>query len=168
MTPVDRHIGTFQFDVTIEGISKDQVNQQFTRVSGLATESEQLTWMQGTDASVNTAPGRVKYADINLERVYDGSDGIYRWRRLIERGGGMDPTESYRKNVYVRLRRRDGSTARAMALIGAWPSRWQMPDLDANSSSPAVETIVLTVAEVFETTEEELAKLPAFKDPSAP
>ncbi len=164
MSSVDRHVGTFQFDVTIEGISSQDVNQQFVRVSGLATESEQLTWMQGTDGSVNTAPGRVKYADINLERVYDGSDALYRWRRQIERGEGLDPTAPYRKNVYVRLRRRDGTTARAMALIGAWPSRWQMPDLDAMSSNPAIETIVLTVQEVFETTEEELSLLPTFAE----
>jgi hypothetical protein len=37
-----------------------------------------------------------------------------------------------------------------MVLYGAWPSRWQLPDLDANSSNMAIETIVLTVADVQE------------------
>jgi phage tail-like protein len=152
MSSTDQHVGTFRFEVTIQGISSQDVNNRFVRVSGLATESEQLTWMQGTDGSVNTAPGRVKYADITLERVYDGSDAFYRWRRYIERGQGItaDVSVSYRKDVTVRLLRRDGSLAREMQLRGAWPSRWQMPDLDATSSNPAIETIVLTVQEVYE------------------
>jgi len=151
---VDQHVGTFRFEVSIDGLSDahQKINNQFVRVSGLATESEQLTWMQGTDGSVNTAPGRVKYADITLERVYNGSDAFYRWRRAIEQGRGIsdESDKSYRRTVTVRLMKRDGTIVREMKLVGAWPSRWQMPDLDATSSNPAIETIVLTVQEVYE------------------
>jgi hypothetical protein len=37
-----------------------------------------------------------------------------------------------------------------MSLKDAWPSRWQLPDLDANSSTMAIETIVLTVTDIVE------------------
>jgi phage tail-like protein len=146
----DRYNGTFRFTVSIDGIADSTVNNHFVRVSGVASESEQLTWMQGTDGSVNTAPGRVKYADITLERVYDGVDEFYEWRRKIERGDGISDGVSYRRTVTIRLMKRDNTVVRVMNLEGAWPSRWQMPDLDATSSNPAIETIVLTVKKVYE------------------
>ncbi|HCH65130.1 MAG: hypothetical protein CL927_10350 [Deltaproteobacteria bacterium] len=156
----DTFVGSFHFEVTIPGVSDTNAayNTKFTRVSGVSSESEQLTWMQGSDRSVNTAPGRVKYADITLERVFDGVDAFYTWRRRIENGQFItaDGTSTgYRRDVVVRMFRRDfrvegTKCVRKMVLRGAWPSRWQLPDLDANSSNLAIETIVLTVSDVEE------------------
>jgi phage tail-like protein len=157
---LDRFVGSFVFEVTIEGMS-GYVNGGFTRVSGISSESEQLAWMQGTDRSVNTAPGKVKYADITLERVFAGRDAFYNWRRRVELGLGISSQgdDPYRKNVEIRLYKRDryatkdlstGTLVRHMSLKDAWPSRWQLPDLDANSSTMAIETIVLTVRDIVE------------------
>lgn len=153
MASLDDFVGSFVFEVSIEGL--DGFYNTFTRVSGVSSESEQLTWMQGTDRSVNTAPGKVKYADITLERVFQGPDNFYRWRRDVELGRGMDSTDAnkYRKDVNIRLYKRDrngspdavGTLVRHVVLVGAWPSRWQFPDMDASASNMATETIVLTV-----------------------
>jgi phage tail-like protein len=155
---LDKFVGSFVFEVSIESL-KGFYNT-FTRVSGVASESEQLTWMQGTDRSVNTAPGKVKYADITLERVFQGPDSFYGWRRDVEEGKGMDSSDAnrYRKTVEIRLYKRDhhadkdqpGTLVRHVTLIGAWPSRWQFPDMDASASNMATETIVLTVQDAFE------------------
>jgi phage tail-like protein len=155
---LDKFVGSFVFEVSIADLPG--FYNTFTRVSGVSSESEQLTWMQGMDRSVNTAPGKVKYADITLERVFQGPDAFYGWRRDVEEGKGMDDsdTNKYRKTVEIRLYKRDhhadktapGTLVRHVKLIGAWPSRWQFPDMDASASNMATETIVLTVQDAFE------------------
>ena len=39
---------------------------------------------------------------------------------------------------------------RSMILVKAWPCKWNMPDLDAGDSSPAIETIELAIVQVYE------------------
>ena len=110
-------VGGFYFEVSFETESEDvspgEINQSFTRVSGVVSQSEQMEFMQGTDPFVMKAPGRSSFEDVTLERVYNGQDAFYKWRH-------------------------------------AWPSRWEMPELDASGSGPAIERITLTVREVYE------------------
>jgi phage tail-like protein len=160
--PIDRYVGKFKFRVYFPSLSqsgglKGSVNQAFVRVSGLATESEQMTYMQGTDNSVNTAPGRVKYNDVEFTRIYDGLDAFYAWRRMVERGLVFSNGD-YRLDVAVELLRRDESVARSMMLRGAWPAKWTMPDFDATSSDGAFESFTLSVSEIYEQDPEELDK----------
>jgi hypothetical protein len=39
---------------------------------------------------------------------------------------------------------------RKIILRGAWPLRWEMPELDASNTSPAMEKITFCVEEVYE------------------
>lgn len=140
--------GAFRFRVYIDN-SDQAVNQAFTKVSGVQSESETMEYMQGTDAYVNTAPGRPKFADVELQRVYNGIDSFYKWRRAIERG------EIVRRTVTIELLDVQNRFVRAMSCIDAWPKAWYMPEMDSQTSSPAMERIVLSVSEVAELTEDE-------------
>ena len=55
-----------------------------------------------------------------------------------------------RRDVTVYLKDSAGKDIRKMVLVKAWPISWNMPDLDANSSSPAIESFELAATEVFE------------------
>lgn len=135
---------SFCFEVVIEGIDDSEVNQAFTRVSGIVSQSEAMEFMQGTDPFVRKSPGRVSFEDIQLERIWNGSDAFYAWRRDIESGG------SEKKDVNVYMRDRLGVVVRHMKLIDAWPARWELPELDASGPNAATERISLTVLEVIE------------------
>ena len=146
---VDTAYGGFRFRlyfINSDGAAEDgQIYEDFVKVSGVDSESEIIEYMQGTDYSVNTSPGRVKFANITLDRVYKGPDGLYFWRRQVE-GGNL-----VRKNIKIEMMTHDNQTCiRSMILEKAWPCKWTMPDLDASSSSPSMETIELAVANVWE------------------
>lgn len=142
-----RILGVFRFRVFISsdygGVAAN-VNQEWTRISGIVTESEVMPYMRGTDSSVGSAPGRTTFQDLQMERVYAGVDDFYRWRRRIEMG------RMEFGDVAVELQNRKGEPVRRMICAGAWPRRWEMPDLDAMNSGAAFEKITLAVADVYE------------------
>ncbi len=151
--PVDYAYGGFRFRLFMADANgkfstdaeSQQINQAFVKVSGVGTESEIIEYMQGTDVSVATSPGRVKYSNITLDRVFKGADELYRWRRRIEQG------YADRRSIKVEMLDLTGQQLiRSMILHGAWPCKWNMPDLDASDSSPAIESIELAVIEVYE------------------
>jgi phage tail-like protein len=141
------YYGGFHFRVFIStefGGLAANVNQAWTRVSGIVTESEVIDYMRGTDLSVGSAPGRTKFEDLSMERVFYGVDDFYKWRRRIEMG------RMELGDLTVELLNRAGNPVRRMVCAGSWPKRWAMPEMDASSSSPAVERITLAVADVYE------------------
>ena len=155
---VDVAYGGFKFRVyfcdatgnELEG--EGTIAQSFVKVSGVDSESEIVEYMQGTDYSVSTSPGRVKFANVTLDRVYKGPDALYHWRRQVEQGSLV------RKNIKIEMLTLNSFTTvdgestciRSIILDRAWPCKWTMPDLDASSSSPSMETIELAVASVWE------------------
>jgi phage tail-like protein len=142
----DTFHNAFCFEVKIAGISEENVNQAFTRVSGIVSQSEMMEFMQGTDPFVRKSPGRVTFEDISLERIWNGSDAFYHWRRAIETGGTQT------RDVSVIMKTRGLTEVRVMTLVEAWPSRWELPELDASGAGAATERITLTVLNVIEGT----------------
>jgi phage tail-like protein len=136
----DNYIGNYQFVVQIDDIN--EVNQTFVRVSGVVSNTEAMEFMQGTDPYVRKGVGRTSWEEVTLERVYNGADEFYDWRIQIENG------DISRRNVTVRLLKPNGEQAREMTMYQAWPSRWELPEMDATGSGPATERIVLTVESV--------------------
>jgi len=136
----DNYIGNYQFVVQIDDVN--EVNQTFVRVSGVVSNTETMEFMQGTDPYVRKGVGRTTWEEVTLERVYNGADEFYDWRVAIENG------DISRRNVTVRLLKPNGEQAREMTMYQAWPSRWELPEMDATGSGPATERIVLTVESV--------------------
>jgi phage tail-like protein len=139
----DNYVGTHNFQVAIPGM--DVLNTEFTSISGVVSTSEEIEFMHGTDPYVRKTAGRVTYEPITMERVYKGVDDFYAWRLEVENGN------IERRDVTVTMMNSAFQAVRAMTLEGAWPSKWEMPNMDAQSSGPAVERITLTVERVRET-----------------
>lgn len=150
-TSADSFVGAFHFEILIQWdpaifqpTDGATLSQLFTRVSGIVSESERMEFMQGTDPYIRVAPGRNKFAEVNLERVFHGVDCLYQWRLYVQRGN-VAPL-----NVDVYMKLPDGTDVRHVSLIRAWPCRWELPEMDATSSGPAIEKIVLAVEEIIE------------------
>ncbi len=139
--------GSYQFRVFIvteaNGVQAD-VNQAFVRISGVVTSSEDIDYMQGTDTSVGTAPGRTKFDDLQMERVYNGVDDFYNWRRRIEKG------HMELGDLSIEMLDRNGNPVRKIVCASAWPKRWEMPEMDATGSNVAMEKITLAVGDIYE------------------
>lgn len=141
---VDNYIGAWNFRVKIDEVTGD-VNQGFTRVSGVVSQSEPMEFMHGVDPYVRKAPGRSNFEDMTLERVYNGTDAFYEWRLAIEDGSIT------RRDVTIEMLKPDGTPVRTMKCINAYPSRWELPEMDTSGSSGAIERITLTMERVIST-----------------
>ena len=139
--------GSYQFRVffvnEMASFNAD-VNQTWLSITGVSSESEPINYMQGTDVSVSTAPGRTTFADVELERIYMGVDQMYKWRRSIEAG------KIQLADLKIELLNRNMVPIREIMIIGAWPKKWQMPDLNAGSSEPPIEKFSLAVSDIYE------------------
>jgi phage tail-like protein len=138
----DAYVGSHNFQVEIDDL--DVINTEFISITGVVSVSEEVEFMHGVDPFVRKTAGRVSYEPIVMERVYKGVDDFYKWRLDVENGN------IERRNVTVRLLDAAFNVKRQMVLEGAWPMKWEMPDLDASSSNAAVERITLSVDRVRE------------------
>jgi phage tail-like protein len=139
----DNYVGTHNFQVEIEGI--DVINTEFVTVSGVVSQTEEIAFTNGSDPYVRKTAGGVEYKPIVLERVYKGVDDFYGWRLEVENGN------IERRDITITMMNSAFQAVRSMTLQGAWPSKWEMPDMDASSSGPAMERITLSVELARET-----------------
>ena len=138
---LDNYIGAFNFKVEIDNVEVE--NAKFLSVSGVVSTSETMEFMHGDDRYIMKQPGRASFEDIELKRVYRQVDSFYEWRLAIENG------VIQRKLVTVSLLLPDMETiVRTMMIHDAYPSKWELPPMDASSSETAVETITLTCSHV--------------------
>ena len=97
----------------------------------------------GNDKIVRKKPGRTTYANITLERGYTATDDLWQWRKNIE-DGKID-----RRAGSVIILDQDGTTEVARYnFFEAWPCKWNVPELDSDSSAMAIEKIELAVEKV--------------------
>lgn len=138
--PTNSYLGSHNFRVTVAGINEPL--DGFQKVSEITCTIEPMTFRHGLDKAVRKAPGRTNFEDITLERVYSGLDEFYMWHREV-RNGKID-----RRTVSIEFLKPDGSVQRRYELYSAYPSKWQLPSMDAGSSNPSVEKITLSVERV--------------------
>ena len=125
--PTTRNLGSLRLRVTIEGIRAPL--DGFIGVSAITSSTERI----------RTAP-----EDVILEREYAGLDEFAQWHHRIING----PID--RRVVSIEFLRDDGATVRTWSLVNAYPSRWVLPPMDADGSSPAVEVITLSAERVVQ------------------
>ena len=89
-------------------------------------------------------PGRTSFDDITLERVYSGLDEFSQWRERIVNG------ELDRRTVAIEFLRNSGDVVRKYSLYQAYPSKWELPEMDAGASNAATEKITLSVERVVQ------------------
>ncbi len=134
--------GSYHFLLEIQGIISDNkiIVGGFKSVSGMDSSTEVVEFKQGNDKVVRKKPGRTTYSNIVLERGYTATDDLWTWRKNIEEG------KIDRRAGSVIVLDQDGSTEVARYnFYEGWPCKWNVPDMNADSSAMAIEKIEIAV-----------------------
>ena len=137
--------GAYNFLLEIQGVIGDAkvIVGGFKSVSGMDSETEIVEFKQGNDKVVRKKPGRTTYSNVVLERGYTATDDLWQWRKNIE-DGQID-----RRSGSVIVLDNDGTTEVARYnFFEGWPCKWNVPDMDSDSSAMAIEKIEIAVEKV--------------------
>jgi phage tail-like protein len=126
--------GSFRFTVEIDGI----VRAAFKECSGFDSTVEIKEYREGGEnATVRKLPGLTKYSNIQLKWGMAEDTDLYDWHREVVDG------DFERKNGSIVLFDRKGEEVARWNFVRAWPTKWDGPDLNAESSDIAIEMIEL-------------------------
>ena len=125
--------GNFNFLVELDGIAR----AAFQECSGFDSTVDIIEHREGGSTTPVKLPGLTKYSNIVLRRGVTDDRELYDWHRRIVQG------DIERKNGSVVLLDRRGQEVARWNFFRAWPSKWDGPDLNAEGSDVAIETLEL-------------------------
>ena len=124
--------GNYNFLVEIDGIAR----AAFQEVSGLDSTLDVIEHREGGDnLSVRKFPGQTKFSNITLKWGMTDDSELYDWHRAAVNG------EVSRRNGSVVLLDRRGQEVSRWNFFNAWPSKWTGPELSAEGSDLAIESL---------------------------
>lgn len=125
---------SFRFRLEIEGLVVAQVSE----VTGLVLETETETYEEGgVNDLVHQLPKRTKYQHIILKRGITELEDMWKWYEDVVSG------RFKRKNGAIILIDAAGEDKWRWNFFQAYPVKWTGPELRAESSTVAFETIEL-------------------------
>ena len=129
---------SFHFAVEFVGLS-DKADTRFTEVGGLAVEmgSEEVP-EGGENRFVQKYPTRAKYPELVLKRGLLKSSSVWDWVRQCLVDYQIEP-----KSLDIKLLNEEHEPLMTWHVIGAWPTKWSVSDLNANNNAIAVESLQL-------------------------
>lgn len=122
-----------------------------SKVSGLRRRTEVIEHREGGDPSTSRkSPGRTTFEAITLERGITHDLEFERWANQVWSLGATHGAEmslrDFRKDLVIELYNEAGQLVLAYRVFRAWVSEYQvLPDLDANATSMAIETLKLEI-----------------------
>ena len=117
----------------------------FSEVSGLDFVTDVVEYREGSSVAHATdkMPGLKKYGDITLKRgVFADDNEFYEWYKTI------DLNKVERRDVTISLLNEEHEPVLTWKVVKAWPRKLSAPVLDAQSSSVAIEELVLACEEI--------------------
>jgi phage tail-like protein len=135
----------FKFRVKWDGVYIAAISH----VSGLTRTTEVVTHREGGDPSTSRkSPGLTAFAPIVLKRGLTQDRSFEQWANLVWQLGAPLGSEvslkEFRKDIVIDLYNEAGQLVYAYKVFRCWPSEYQaLPDLNAESGSVAIETLIL-------------------------
>jgi phage tail-like protein len=125
---------SYRFLVEIEGL----VVGGFSEVSGLQAETQVEEYREGgVNDFIHRLPKETRYPNLVLKRGITDSEVLWKWHQDVVNG------KVIRKSGYIILLDSEGNEKWRWSFIDAYPAKWVGPDLKADSSTVAFETIEL-------------------------
>ena len=129
----------FHFKVEVLGLDND-LDTRFTEVSGLSVEmgTEEVA-EGGENRFIQKYPTRTKYPELVLKRglVLPGS-GIWTWAKKCMEDYAIEP-----RNVFIKLLNEAHQPLMTWNVVGAYPTKWAVSDLNASNNAVAIESLQL-------------------------
>ena len=121
------------FRVEIDGIA----SAGFLEVSGLGADITVVEYRNGNDKNLTPrkVPGDSEYSNLVLKRGMTGDLTLWQWMQEALDG------KLTRKNMSVVLLSDAGEDTLRFDFRNAWPVKWSGPNLNAESSDVAIETL---------------------------
>lgn len=129
----------FHFQVEFDLETAGEADIRFREVSGLAMELEEESFNEGGENRFShKLPGRARYPNLVLKRGLLTDTGVRTWIEDAVRNLIIAPT-----TVWVTLLNDEHEPLETYTVAGAWPKKWSVSDLSAESSDIVVETLEL-------------------------
>ncbi len=132
------HLVSNKFKIEIEGVTQGA----FTAISGLESETDVITYVDGADLLVRKRPGRTHYANVILRRGYLENREMWDWYKAVIDG------KVERKAGSVIVLADDGTEILRYNFFEAWPCRWKGLAFDASVPGTLFEEIEMVVEKV--------------------
>lgn len=131
---------SYHYRVEIAGL----IVAGFSEVSGLEQEIEMEEYKEGGMDFVHKLPNGIKYANLVLKRGMTEGNMMRAWYETVLKtvtyGGLPIPKEPI---VYIAMMDHAGNEKVRFLLKSVYPIKWVGPQLNANTSEVAVETLEL-------------------------
>jgi len=118
----------------------------FQKASELSVEVANIEYHEGGSLIPNKSPGRLKFADVTLERGATKDQDLFDWMSEVAdaaaNAGLVEP--KFKRNVDLVQQDRDGSTLRRWSLSGAWPIKFVAGAWDNEADENVIESVTLT------------------------
>ena len=125
----------FKFRVEIDGVTV----AGFSEADLPAGRIEAVAYREGTDnqSAARLLPGRVAWDPVVLRRGFTGDSQLFQWWSEVLNG------EVARRNVSIILMDGQRRDVARWVIQGAWPQKWDGPDLRGLGNEVAIETLEL-------------------------
>ena len=131
---VPDQFGSFNFLVEIDGITR----AAFHEVTGFDSTIDVIEHREGGEnTTLRKLPGMTKYSNIVLKWGVTDDVQLYQWHRSVVTG------EIQRRNGSIVLLNRAGTEVARWNFVRAWPTKYDAPDLNAEGTDVAIETLEL-------------------------
>lgn len=129
----------FHFKVEVLGLTPNDADVRFTEVSGLSVEmgTEEVP-EGGENRFVQKYPTRSKYPELVLKRGLLRNSEVWNWARQCIEDFRIEP-----KNVDVKLLNEEHEPLMTWHVVGAYPTKWAVSDLNAANNAVVIETLQL-------------------------
>jgi phage tail-like protein len=130
----------FHFKVEVLGLTPVADDLRFVEVGGLAIEvtTEEMA-EGGENRFVQRYPGRSKYGDLVLKRGLLKGSKVWEWASKAIEDLDIDP-----RDVNITLLNEKHEPLMTWHVVGAFPVKWSISDLNATTNAFVVETLTLT------------------------
>lgn len=133
----------FKFIVEIDGFAR----AGFQKCSELEAEIAVIEQWEGGSLTANKSPGRVKFANLSLERGATKDLDFFNWFKGVvdyTANSGLTDNE-YKKDLDIVQQDRDGTELRRWNVTGAWPTKFTAGAWDNDSDEVVMEKLELAI-----------------------
>lgn len=134
--PVGIH---FRVEFDLPNASPSENDMRFREVSGLSMELQEETYIEGGENRfTHKLPVRASYPDLTLKRGLLTDSAVRDWCKSAIQKMDIQPA-----TVWVTVLNDAHEPLQTYTFINAWPKKWQISDLNAESSDILVESLDL-------------------------
>ncbi|WP_339705343.1 phage tail protein [uncultured Kriegella sp.] len=129
----------FHFKVNFDGVSQNDKDYRFQSVSGLSVDIETEDYAEGGENRFkHKLPVKTKFPNLVLKRGMLLDSEVIAWCQNAIENFVFEPA-----NITIDLLNENHSPLKTWNIVGAYPVKWSVEDLNAQESKLVIESIEL-------------------------